>query len=149
MRALDAVLQRIDRLALNAPEQLTLSPVCKDKLRGVLLGIAIGDALGNTSESYRPQDRNRAFGEINNYLPNRHADGRCVGLPSDDTQMSFWLLAHLLEDGHLEPSQPNQFLAWGSPCAGSAQTGCGAFLGRLPGSYLLETVRLCGLRRCS
>jgi ADP-ribosyl-[dinitrogen reductase] hydrolase len=105
MRALDAVLQRIDRLALNAPEQLTITPVCEDKLRGILLGIAIGDALGNTSESYRPQDRNRAFGAINNYLPNRHADGRCVGLPSDDTQMSFWLLAHLLEDGRLEPER--------------------------------------------
>lgn len=103
MRALEAVMKRIDRLERDMPEQFEVPTVREDKLRAILLGIAIGDALGNTSESYRPRDRMRAFGEIKNYLPNRHAQNRSVGLPSDDTQMSFWLLEHLLEEGRLEP----------------------------------------------
>ena len=105
MRDLEAVIERIDKLEQTMPEQLELPLVCREKLRAILLGIAIGDALGNTSESYRPRDRNRAFGEITGYLPNSRVEGRCLGCPSDDTQMSFWLAAHLLEYGRLDPEQ--------------------------------------------
>ena len=44
-----------------------------------------------------------SFGEIREYQPHRHAGGRAVGLPSDDTQMAFWTLAQLLEDGGYVP----------------------------------------------
>ncbi len=51
----------------------------------MLLGLAIGDALGNTSESQAPAERRARYGEIRDYLPNGYAEGRRVGLPSDDT----------------------------------------------------------------
>ncbi len=74
-----------------------------DRVEGMLLGLAIGDALGNTSESSRPDHRQQRHGIIRDYLPNSYAGGRRVGLPSDDSQLSFWTLEHLLEDGALDP----------------------------------------------
>jgi ADP-ribosyl-[dinitrogen reductase] hydrolase len=80
-------------------------PVDPDRVRGVLLGLAIGDALGNTSESLNPRERRTRYGEIRGYLPNRYAEGRRVRLPSDDTQLAFWTLEHLIEnDGRLRPA---------------------------------------------
>jgi ADP-ribosyl-[dinitrogen reductase] hydrolase len=76
-----------------------------DRLEGMLLGLAIGDALGNTSESMNPGERNAAYGEIRNYLPNRYAGRSSVGLPSDDTQLAFWTLEHLLEHGRVVPER--------------------------------------------
>ena len=73
-----------------------------DKIEGMLLGLAIGDALGNTTESMLPDERHQGFGEITDYLPNRHVAGQRVGLPSDDTQLSFWTLELLLEGGYLD-----------------------------------------------
>jgi ADP-ribosylglycohydrolase len=67
----------------------------------MLLGLAIGDALGNTSESLQPPERLRRHGEIREYLPNTYAEGQRVGLPSDDTQLSFWTLEHLVEGGRV------------------------------------------------
>jgi len=69
----------------------------------MLMGLAIGDALGNTSEGALPNVRRMRHGEVRDYLPNRHAGDRRVGLPSDDTQLAFWLLEHLLEHGRVEP----------------------------------------------
>lgn len=74
-----------------------------DRVRGMLLGLAIGDALGNTSEGLLPSQRRERHGEIRDYLPNHHAGGRLVGLPSDDTQLAFWTLEQLIEDGELVP----------------------------------------------
>ena len=98
-----------DTIALNEDELLWQSPrtlpetTAFDRIDGMLLGLAIGDALGNTSESINPDDRGLRFGEITGYLPNRYADDRKVGLPSDDTQMAFWAVEVLLTDGHLIP----------------------------------------------
>ncbi len=75
------------------------------RLDGLLLGLAIGDALGNTSEGMPPARRRAQYGEIRDYLPNRYADDRPAGLPSDDTQLAFWTLEHLLEDGALDPER--------------------------------------------
>lgn len=67
-----------------------------DRVEGMLLGLAIGDSLGRTSESCTPADRRRMFGEIKDY----------VGpvLPTDDTQLAAWAMEHLLErKGQLDP----------------------------------------------
>jgi len=91
-----------DRLAhtpTQIPEHLDLA----DKIDGMILGLAIGDALGNTTESRNPTDRRRAFGWIDGYLPNPHAGGLRVGLPSDDTQMTARTIEQLLEVGRLDP----------------------------------------------
>ncbi len=75
-----------------------------DRVRGMMLGLAIGDALGNTSEGLSPAQRHAVFGEVRDYLPNRSADGLRVGLPSDDTQLAFWTLEGMLADGALVPA---------------------------------------------
>jgi len=48
--------------------------------------------------------RRGRYGEIRDYLPNRHAEGRRVGLPSDDTQLAFWTLQQMLDDGGFVPA---------------------------------------------
>jgi ADP-ribosyl-[dinitrogen reductase] hydrolase len=80
-------------------------PVDWDRVAGMLVGLAVGDSLGNTSESMVPSRRRAIHGEIRNYLPNLHAGGQCVGLPSDDTQLAFRTLEQLLEDGTLVPQR--------------------------------------------
>jgi len=69
-----------------------------DRVEGMLLGTAIGDALGNTSESKLPMVRRRLHGEIRDYLVSDRT-GRAKGYPSDDTQLTFWTLEQLIEDG--------------------------------------------------
>ena len=70
----------------------------------MLVGLAIGDSLGNTTEGQLPSDRRERCGEVRDYLPNWYAGNRRVGVPSDDTQLTFWMLEHLIEKGQIEPS---------------------------------------------
>lgn len=86
----------------NAPAGV---PLAWERLEGMMLGLAIGDALGNTSEAVVPEDRRAVHGEVRDYLPNRYAGWARVGLPSDDSQMAFWTLEHFLEHGTLVPEQ--------------------------------------------
>ena len=103
---LDSLLQdgriRLRRGALLDTTPPVIAP-SRDRIEGMLLGLAVGDSLGNTSEGLTPDQRADLFGEIREYQPHRHAGGRAVGLPSDDTQMAFWTLAQLLEDGGYVP----------------------------------------------
>jgi ADP-ribosylglycohydrolase len=69
-----------------------------DRVEGMMLGLAVGDALGNRSESMTPDRRFQKFGEIRDYLPNPYAEFDRVGLPSDDTQLAFWTLEQMIED---------------------------------------------------
>ncbi len=80
-----------DRLLESRPPPLPSAINLADKIEGMLLGLAVGDALGNTSESINPAERKLRVpsGWISNYSPNRYADYRSVGLASDDTQMAF------------------------------------------------------------
>jgi len=81
------------------------APVAWSRVEGMLLGLAVGDALGNSSESMTAAARRAAHGEVRDYLPSARAGGERVGLPSDDTQLSAWTLAQLLEDGGLVPAR--------------------------------------------
>jgi len=74
------------------------------RLEGMMLGLTIGDALGNTTESLLPRERRARFGEIRNYLPNRET-GEKRGLPSDDTQLAYWTLEQMLEDHSFVPER--------------------------------------------
>lgn len=79
------------------------SPVTFDRVEGMILGLAIGDSLGNTTESILPSDRRIRHGEIRDYLPNRYT-GLCKGYPSDDTQLAIWTLDQLNRDQGLVPA---------------------------------------------
>lgn len=74
-----------------------------DRIEGMLLGLAIGDSLGATSEGQNPAGRRSQHGYIRDYLPNPYAGGRRVGLPSDDSQLAFWTLEQLIADRGLVP----------------------------------------------
>ncbi len=74
-----------------------------DKVEGLMLGLAVGDSLGNTSEGLLPAERRSRYGEIRDYLPNGYAGGRQVGLPSDDSQLAFWTLEQMLADRGFNP----------------------------------------------
>ena len=67
-----------------------------------MLGLAIGDALGVTTESWLPSRRRSIYGEIRDYIPNRYVDA-CIGFPSDDSQMAFWTLEQMLNDSCFIP----------------------------------------------
>src|SRR5512143_2550762 len=73
------------------------------RVEGMMLGLAIGDALGNTSEGMLPSERHALYGEIRNFLPNRYANDQPVGLPSDDSQLAFWTLEQMIADGGFIP----------------------------------------------
>jgi ADP-ribosyl-[dinitrogen reductase] hydrolase len=76
-----------------------------DRVEGMMLGLAIGDALGATTEGQLPQRRRAAHGEIRDYLPNRYAGNRPVGLPTDDTQLAFWTLEQMIADRGFDPER--------------------------------------------
>ncbi|RPI84096.1 MAG: ADP-ribosylglycohydrolase family protein, partial [Chloroflexi bacterium] len=86
----------------SAPEPVSQADI-EDRIEGMLLGLAIGDALGNTTEGLTPAERQGTYGEIRNYLPNWYTEMRPVGLPSDDSQMAFWTLEELIAAGGLVP----------------------------------------------
>jgi ADP-ribosylglycohydrolase len=72
------------------------------RIEGMLLGVAIGDSLGVTSEGMLVSDRNWRYGEIRDYIPNRCVD-KAIGFPSDDTQLTFWTLEQMVADGGFVP----------------------------------------------
>lgn len=98
----------IDRAPPPLPTDLDFA-----KIEGMMLGLAIGDALGNTSEGQLPSVRRERYGEIRDYLPNRHAEGRTIGLPSDDSQLAFWTLEQMLDDGRFVPAHVAERLSRG------------------------------------
>jgi ADP-ribosyl-[dinitrogen reductase] hydrolase len=82
-----------------------------DRVEAMMLGLAIGDALGNTSEGQLPARRSEEHGEIRDYVPNRYADFRPVGVPTDDTQVAFWTLEQMIADGGFVPQHVAEHLA--------------------------------------
>jgi len=72
------------------------------KIEGMLLGVAIGDSLGYPVERILPHQKLKKYGEITDYVPSKMSDWKPVGVPSDDTQLTFWTVEVLLEnDGRL------------------------------------------------
>jgi ADP-ribosyl-[dinitrogen reductase] hydrolase len=84
---------------LGPPPPLGIVPF--DRVEGMLLGLAIGDSLGNTTEGQLPHTRHN----VHDYEPNRYSSDRAVGLPSDDTQLAFWTLEHLLVHDRIVPER--------------------------------------------
>jgi len=72
------------------------------RIEGMMLGLAIGDGLGNSTEGSLPHIRFSRHGEIRDYTGNRH-DPRRLGFPSDDTQLAFRTLDQINVDRGLNP----------------------------------------------
>ena len=69
----------------------------QQRIEGLLIGLAVGDALGHATEwQYDPERRHREFGTIVDHVgPAWTTPGRI----SDDTQLSFWTVECLLTHG--------------------------------------------------
>ena len=96
---------------LQGPAEPATGPAPPDRARGMLLGLAIGDALGNTSDGLSPGERKARWGEIRDYLPSERTGGRRVGLPSDDSRLAFRTVESLLERGGLDPEDLSERLS--------------------------------------
>jgi ADP-ribosylglycohydrolase len=86
----------------QAPSALDVQRLRREeRIEGMLLGIAVGDALGHSTEwTYEPERRRREFGTIVDHV------GTAVSLPgriSDDTQFSFWTIESLLQTSEFDP----------------------------------------------
>jgi len=84
-----------------------------ERVEGMMLGLAIGDALGRPSEGRIPAKRRAAHGEIQDYVAGRRAKGG-LGLPSDDTQLAYWTLEQLIADRRLVPHRVAAHLCEGT-----------------------------------
>lgn len=67
---------RMGRFFATEPEG---RPLAWERLEGMLLGLAIGDALGNPTEGQTPGERHRRAGEVRDYAPNRYVNGNPKG----------------------------------------------------------------------
>ena len=85
-----------------------------DRIEGMMLGLAIGDSLGNTSEGMRPSQRRKSHGEIRDYLPNSHWGNEAKGFPTDDTQLAFWTLEQMIEDHGFIPDHVARRFSFGT-----------------------------------
>ena len=75
---------------LRPPSEVPLS-----KIKGMLLGVAIGDALGAPIEGKPPERSEMKI--LSRYFPTSHI--------TDDTQLTFWSLEVFLEEGWFNPEK--------------------------------------------
>jgi ADP-ribosylglycohydrolase len=85
----------------RVPPSLDLDALRSDeRVAGMLLGLAVGDALGFPTEfTHTAQTRRSAFGTIRDHEDN---PAGLRGNISDDTQLSFWTLERLLALGRFD-----------------------------------------------
>ena len=75
------------------------------KVEGMLLGLAVGDALGEPTESMLPNERRGLVGEQRDYINSQRQELGSIGAGTDDTQLAFWTVEQLLADGGLVPER--------------------------------------------
>lgn len=93
-----------------------------DRVRGCLLGLAVGDALGAPLEGLTPQQIRSHYGTVVDYVDGARAwkkkpyRWRLPGLYSDDTQQALALCDVLLECRKIDPSRLAEiYLAMATP----------------------------------
>ena len=75
----------------------------RDRYRGALLGVAIGDALGRPAESRPPAQIRAAYGVLRDYVPWPGWAGGPIGTITDDTQMTMCVAGSYLRHRRLDP----------------------------------------------
>ena len=76
--------------------------ISRDRVEGILLGLAIGDALGFPVETQSSQEIAGRYGRLTDYvpaMPNRLSPGAPAGTCTDDTQLSMAVMEALAETG--------------------------------------------------
>jgi ADP-ribosylglycohydrolase len=76
-----------------------------DRFRGVLLGAAIGDALGRPVEGLSPARIRTRHGELRDFVPAAGWAGGPAGTFTDDTQITLWTARALLDAGDYHPAR--------------------------------------------
>lgn len=74
----------------------------RDRIEGMFLGLAIGDALGMPVETFSAQKITETYGRVTSYLkPDGHKwfAGEPAGMTTDDTQLSLAVAEALIENG--------------------------------------------------
>ncbi len=80
-------------------------PANKDKVRGMFLGTAIGDALGMPVEGWTAEKIKETFGRVEKYHdPKGHKwfDGMKAGTTTDDTQLTVTVAEALMQGGGID-----------------------------------------------
>ncbi len=72
-----------------------------DRVRGMLLGVALGDSLGASTRQLQPADRRANYSQIGDYVSTKGT--RTRGGPSDLTRLTFWSLEAMVLEGDFEP----------------------------------------------
>ena len=90
----------------------------KDKIKGCLIGVAAGDALGMPSSMMSPEEINERFGIITTFLPAPEDHlihhGMVAGEVTDDTQQTLAIADSIIETGKVDPLNIAQHLIkWG------------------------------------
>jgi len=85
----------------RCPEALDLLEIRRhDRIEGLLVGVAVGDGLGHSTEwQYDAEKRNLQFGTIVDHVGSSTST---PGRLSDDTQLTFWTVERLLARGHFD-----------------------------------------------
>jgi ADP-ribosylglycohydrolase len=82
-----------------------MSTSLEDRFIGCLLGVSVGDALGQPVEAFPPERLRREFGEVRDFMP---GDPRLpiplgAGQWTDDTQMTLDIARSIVRCGRVEP----------------------------------------------
>ncbi|MCK5816607.1 MAG: ADP-ribosylglycohydrolase family protein [Candidatus Marinimicrobia bacterium] len=90
----------------------------KEKIKGCLIGVAAGDALGMPSSMMSPEEIFDRFGKIDTFLPAPEDHlihhGMIAGEITDDTQQTLALADSIIETGKVDPLNIAQHLIkWG------------------------------------
>lgn len=90
----------------------------EDKIKGTLLGVAAGDALGMPSSMMSPDEINRRFGEILSFLPAPEGHlihgGMVAGEITDDTQQTLAIADSIIEKHGVDSDNiAKHLIAWG------------------------------------
>jgi ADP-ribosylglycohydrolase len=85
----------------------------RDRFRGCLLGVAIGDALGRPAEGKRPSVVRERYGSLTDFHPWRGWRGGPVGTITDDTQMTMCIARSIIERRGVDPADiARRFVEW-------------------------------------
>jgi ADP-ribosyl-[dinitrogen reductase] hydrolase len=84
----------------------------KDCAKGVLLGLACGDALGRPVEFASPEQIQREYGRVSEMLGGG-THRQPAGTITDDTEMALCIARSLVEQGRFDPTDvAERFVAW-------------------------------------